>query len=203
MCSFCTERSGHFDAFDQGLIFFLPNMTWGQPPFYVHKMVKDSWLPWAVSVTGTVPNINQAVSAATSADGSQLTVRIVNVGSAMVRTLVSAAKAAARYQLMPAAHVMCLRLDCPLLRVFCLCFCAMYWVPLWASLLQPLAVDVQGLKVLGSPVTTTCFANSDPTAANTPSDPTAVSPSAPVKSSWAGTIDLPANSFCTLQFGQA
>jgi hypothetical protein len=26
--SFCTERSGHFDAFDQGISFFLPNMTW-------------------------------------------------------------------------------------------------------------------------------------------------------------------------------
>ena len=30
--SFCNERSGHYDAFDQGLIFFLPNMTWYQPP---------------------------------------------------------------------------------------------------------------------------------------------------------------------------
>jgi hypothetical protein len=35
--SFCTERSGHFDAFDQGIVFFLPNMTWGMPPFYTHK----------------------------------------------------------------------------------------------------------------------------------------------------------------------
>jgi hypothetical protein len=26
--SFCDERSGHFDAFDQGISFFLPNMTW-------------------------------------------------------------------------------------------------------------------------------------------------------------------------------
>ena len=29
--SFCNERSGHFDAFDQGISFFLPNMTWLQP----------------------------------------------------------------------------------------------------------------------------------------------------------------------------
>ena len=35
--SFCNERSGHFDAFDQGISFFLPNMTWIQPPGYVHK----------------------------------------------------------------------------------------------------------------------------------------------------------------------
>jgi len=26
--SFCSERSGHFDEWDQGLSFFLPNMTW-------------------------------------------------------------------------------------------------------------------------------------------------------------------------------
>ncbi len=25
--SFCAERSGHYDAFDQGISFFLPNMT--------------------------------------------------------------------------------------------------------------------------------------------------------------------------------
>ena len=41
--SFCTERSGHFDAFDQGISFFLPNMTWLQPPGYVHKMIKDHY----------------------------------------------------------------------------------------------------------------------------------------------------------------
>jgi hypothetical protein len=29
--SFCTERSGHFDGFDQGISFFLPNMSWIQP----------------------------------------------------------------------------------------------------------------------------------------------------------------------------
>merc|ERR1711920_1127018 len=41
--SFCTERSGHFDAFDQGISFFLPNMSWLQPPGYVHKMIADTW----------------------------------------------------------------------------------------------------------------------------------------------------------------
>eukprot|EP00854_Cymbomonas_tetramitiformis_P001553 gene1553-2185_t len=55
--SFCTERSGHFDSFDQGLSFFLPNMTWLQPPGYVHQMYSDSWLPHAldVVVSGRVP----------------------------------------------------------------------------------------------------------------------------------------------------
>eukprot|EP01052_Picozoa_sp_SAG31_P051325 SAG31_NODE_12135_length_965_cov_0.847575_1_plen_180_part_10 len=36
--SFCSERSGHFDAFDQGLSMFLPHMTWLQPPGHVHAL---------------------------------------------------------------------------------------------------------------------------------------------------------------------
>jgi hypothetical protein len=51
--SFCNERSGHFDAFDQGISFFLPNMTWLQPPGYVHKMFADTWQPNALNVTVT------------------------------------------------------------------------------------------------------------------------------------------------------
>lgn len=49
--SFCTERSGHFDAFDQGISFFLPNMTWLQPPGYVHKMIADTWATKALQTT--------------------------------------------------------------------------------------------------------------------------------------------------------
>ena len=37
--SFCTERSGHFDNFDQGIMFYLPNQTWLQPPGHVHAMI--------------------------------------------------------------------------------------------------------------------------------------------------------------------
>merc|ERR1719198_1318094 len=51
--SFCTERSGHYDAFDQGITFFLPNGSWIQPPGYVHKMIHDTWLPDAVAVNST------------------------------------------------------------------------------------------------------------------------------------------------------
>lgn len=36
--------SGHYDNFDQGIAFFLPNMTWLQPPGYVHQMlVEKEW----------------------------------------------------------------------------------------------------------------------------------------------------------------
>ena len=55
--SFCTERSGHFDGFDQGVSFFLPNMTWLQPPGYVHQMIKDSWQPNVPVVSMDPPQV--------------------------------------------------------------------------------------------------------------------------------------------------
>jgi len=85
--SFCTERSGHFDAWDQGISFFLPNMTWLQPPGYVHQMISDTWQPLALNVTlnpNTDPGYRAkySVSAAKSEDGSKLVVRYVNADSA-------------------------------------------------------------------------------------------------------------------------
>jgi hypothetical protein len=34
--SFCHGRAGHYDMFDQAISYFLPNMTWLQPPGHVH-----------------------------------------------------------------------------------------------------------------------------------------------------------------------
>eukprot|EP00658_Telonema_sp_P-2_P038649 TRINITY_DN27689_c0_g1_i2.p1 TRINITY_DN27689_c0_g1~~TRINITY_DN27689_c0_g1_i2.p1 ORF type:complete len:676 (-),score=152.23 TRINITY_DN27689_c0_g1_i2:251-2278(-) len=47
--SFCMGDSTDFDNWDQGISFFLPNMTWLQPPGYVHQMVAQSWQPNALS----------------------------------------------------------------------------------------------------------------------------------------------------------
>ena len=51
--SFCLERSGYNEGGlnDQGMIFFLPNMTWLQPPAHVHHMVTSTWQPWALNVS--------------------------------------------------------------------------------------------------------------------------------------------------------
>jgi len=49
--SFCHGRAGHFDEFDQAISFFLPNMTWLQPPGHVHAMITDSWQPHAVNAS--------------------------------------------------------------------------------------------------------------------------------------------------------
>lgn len=73
--SFCLERSGHYDAFDQGIAFFLPNMTWLQPPGWVHAMITHSWQPNAVAAWGTGDVLG---SAQLSDDGKSMTVQLVN-----------------------------------------------------------------------------------------------------------------------------
>ena len=47
--SFCHGRAGHFDMFDQAISFFLPNMSWLQPPGHVHAMVTASWQPRVIA----------------------------------------------------------------------------------------------------------------------------------------------------------
>ena len=49
--AFLIGRSGHLDEFDQAISFFLPNMTWMQPPGFVHKMVAETWSPHGLRVT--------------------------------------------------------------------------------------------------------------------------------------------------------
>ena len=45
--SFCLERSGYNEGGlnDQGIAFFLPNMSWLQPPGWVHAVVADTYQP--------------------------------------------------------------------------------------------------------------------------------------------------------------
>ena len=62
----------------------LPNMTWGQPPFYAHKMIADTLQPNAVTWSMTssdgynASNLNGIVSAQASDDGTDVTVRFIN-----------------------------------------------------------------------------------------------------------------------------
>jgi len=93
--SFCAERSGHYDNFDQGLSFFLPNMTWLQPPGYVHQMITQTWKDQGLGVQWTNQAIDfvnsgrrsrrlrtaatpYAISAQKSADNTNLVVQVVN-----------------------------------------------------------------------------------------------------------------------------
>ena len=75
-------------AGDQGLIFFGPNQTWGQPPAYVHQMMSEAQpgprpLALTVSVSG---GSGLDVVAAGNSEGSQVTVRVVNPSSAAVES---------------------------------------------------------------------------------------------------------------------
>jgi len=81
--SFCMEQSGYNEGGlnDQGLIFFLPNMTWLQPPGYVHAMVSSSWQPVArnfVTAGNCTGSSFGSVSVQASDDGHTLVIRLVN-----------------------------------------------------------------------------------------------------------------------------
>ena len=39
---------------DQGLIFFLPNATWLQPPAWAHAMITQTWQPQALPIEVTI-----------------------------------------------------------------------------------------------------------------------------------------------------
>jgi len=72
--SFCTGSSNNFDSWDQGISFFLPNMTWFQPPGYVHVMFKSTWAEATLAATGAP----FPFAAQRSADGKTLVLRAVN-----------------------------------------------------------------------------------------------------------------------------
>ena len=88
--SFCMERSGYNEggANEQGMVFFSQNMTFGQPPFYVHKMVAETWLPLAAPVTiechaGKGLSVSAQQSNDTAASKT-VAVRLVNLQSTAV-----------------------------------------------------------------------------------------------------------------------
>ncbi len=89
--SFCFESaSGFYDAFDQGLVFFSQNMTFGQPPYHVHAMVADTMQPHAVAVSpsdGELHGTKLDFTAGLSANGSQLTIRALNRDNVTARTV--------------------------------------------------------------------------------------------------------------------
>eukprot|EP01051_Picozoa_sp_SAG22_P017068 SAG22_NODE_2549_length_2457_cov_1.877014_1_plen_392_part_00 len=109
--SFCMEKSGHDPCLDtkhgfcgdQGAVFFAPNQTWAQPPFYVHQMIATTPgqdLLLAATVAGRVnathpgcknckncdafPCCGLNILAAKSKDGKTVVVRTVNSGTAAV-----------------------------------------------------------------------------------------------------------------------
>merc|ERR1712060_802418 len=76
--------SNDFDAWDQGISFFLPNGTWLQPPGYVHKMIAETWQPNALKIDA---NSSTTASAQKSDDGKTLVLRYANPAPATAVTV--------------------------------------------------------------------------------------------------------------------
>ena len=160
--SFCMGEANDFDAWDQGISFFLPNMTWLQPPGYVHQMIDRTWQPNALAFTspgstsfspgsssgnaaGKVsdPGLERTFSAQKSDDGKIVVFRYVNSAVTSVNVTVTFAQS-----------------------------------------------DIAGTVTGTADVWT--LASDDPDAANTPGAPTAISPrktSIPFKSGAAITVE--------------
>ena len=71
--SFCTERSGHLDAFDQVISFFLPNASWLQPPGHVHAMIARTVQDNARNVTVSSSSSSSSSSPSSSSSGGEWT----------------------------------------------------------------------------------------------------------------------------------
>ena len=76
--SFCSGSSNNFDQWDQGISFFLPNMTWYQPPGYVHVMITKTWAEQTLQATFAPGNATFPFTAQRTADGKSLVLRAVN-----------------------------------------------------------------------------------------------------------------------------
>ena len=89
------ERSGYNEggANDQGLVFFSPNGTFGQPPFYLHKMVSDTWEGHGIPVA-TASHLS--VSAQRSDDGATVVLRVANMEMVPTHTTMTLASGPAR-----------------------------------------------------------------------------------------------------------
>eukprot|EP00047_Mylnosiga_fluctuans_P024921 m.176110 g.176110 ORF g.176110 m.176110 type:complete len:817 (+) comp9956_c0_seq3:6-2456(+) len=75
--SFCTGSGSQFDSWNQGIAFFLQNMTWFQPPGYVHQMITSTWAEKSVQATFASPD-TIPLAAQLTADGKSLVIRAVN-----------------------------------------------------------------------------------------------------------------------------
>lgn len=63
---------------------FLPNMTFLQPPGYVHQLYSSTWQPNGLGVVISKQSVNLSASAQQSDDGKTLVVRLANVGKGEV-----------------------------------------------------------------------------------------------------------------------
>ena len=76
----CLQAYQQNDNFwDQGQLFYTPQMAWGMPPYYAQQMIARHYQPLGIraSVEGS-PDLD--ISAVRSQDGKTLVVKAVNLG---------------------------------------------------------------------------------------------------------------------------
>jgi len=78
--SFCSGSAAHFDSWNQGISFFLPNMTWLQPPGYVHKGISATWAEQTVAAD-VAQGDSMPFAAQLAQGGKRLVVRAVNAAN--------------------------------------------------------------------------------------------------------------------------
>ena len=107
--SFCMAQGDNSDeiGFTQGMSAFLPNMTFLQPPGYVHAMVHATWQPNALNVSiagpaaaspdryGSSWNASFSSSAAISDDHGTTIVRLLNNHTSAIEVTIAAVYVAA------------------------------------------------------------------------------------------------------------
>ena len=99
--SFCMGGASDWDAWDQGISFFLPNATWLQPPGYIHQMIHNTWQPNALQFDPA--NATATFSAQKSDDGKTLVLRYVNDASTPTKFTVNIATCGPPLKKAPAA----------------------------------------------------------------------------------------------------
>ncbi len=77
----CLQPLGQNDnGWNQGQLFFLPDRTWGMPPYYAQQMAAHNHLPLCVGCDTDSPNGDLDVTATRSENGKTLVLKVVNSG---------------------------------------------------------------------------------------------------------------------------
>jgi hypothetical protein len=90
--SFCSGSVNQYDSWDQGMSFFLPNMTFLQPPGYVHQAIDLTWAEKTVAVEFDTGSERVPLAAQLQASTNSLVVRMVNMNNLSIPVALSLGK---------------------------------------------------------------------------------------------------------------
>lgn len=74
------------NGWNQGLLFFNPKYVWGQPSYYITKMMAENYLPQVIESDFVSKSDTLDITSCRSADGKIVTIQVVNSKSIAVNT---------------------------------------------------------------------------------------------------------------------